>query len=100
MKTKEELIQLGLEGFKADEIMLLESKMLETAVRFQYKKKDDTIREAAGTLVRELMVREDGTLWTPQGEPKPEKPDMVKYWDLVAKDWRQFNVMRFIAVEG
>lgn len=100
MKTKEELIQLGLEGFKADAVMLLESKMLETAVRFQYKKKDGTIREAAGTLVRELMVREDGTLWTPQGEPKPEKPDAVKYWDLVAKDWRQFNVMRFIAVEG
>ena len=78
MKTKQELINLGLPEYKADEVMLLESKMLEQAVRFQFKKKDGSTREAVGTLKREKMVQEDGVaplltnrkfdgiLWQPQ----------------------------------
>ena len=100
MKTKEAMVKLGLDEFKADEIMLLESKMLETAVRFQFKKKDGSLREAVGTLRREKMVQEDGTLWEPVGEPKPESPVFVKYWDLTVPGWRQFNIFNLVAVEG
>lgn len=99
MKTKEQLVTLGLNEMKADEIMLLESKMMETAVRFQFKKKDGTIREAVGTLVREKMVQEDGSLWEPVGEAKPDVPTLVKYWDLTVTGWRCFNVFNLVAVE-
>ena len=100
MKTKQELINLGLPEYKADEVMLLESKMLEQAVRFQFKKKDGSTREAVGTLKREKMVQEDGKLWEPVGEPRPDVPTIVKYWDLTVQAWRSFNVFNLLAVEG
>lgn len=100
MKTKEQLVSLGLEEFKADEVMLLESKMLETAVRFQFVKKDGTMREAVGTLKREKMVQADGSIWEPVGEARPEVPTLVKYWDLTVQGWRSFNVFNLVAVEG
>lgn len=96
MKTREELVSLGLTSTKADEIMLLESKMLKTAVKFSYKKKDGSIREAVGTLKREDMMCEDGSLWEPKGEAKPDVPSLLKYWDLVAMGWRCFNVSNFV----
>lgn len=98
MKTKDQLIKLGLEEFKADEIMLLQSKMREQAVRFMFKKKDNSIRAANGTLRREEMVQEDGTLWGPVGESKPEPANVIRYWDLDAKSWRCFDVLRFIGI--
>lgn len=98
MKQREELIQLGLEGFKADEVMLLEQKMMEGAMTFQYRKKDGTIRNAVGTLSRRLMKQEDGTLWEPKGEAKPVAPQWFKYFDLDAHGWRQFDVSQLIAV--
>lgn len=79
MKTREELVQLGIEGFKADEIMLLQEKMMEQAVKFQFKKKDGSIRDALGTLCRSLMRQEDGTLWEPKGEAKPEPASVVRF---------------------
>lgn len=100
MKNREELIMLGLEEFKADEVMLLESKMLETAVRFRFTKKDGSLREAVGTLVREKMIQEDGKVWEPVGESRPEVPTLVKYWDLTVQAWRSFNVFNLVAVEG
>lgn len=100
MKTKEAMVKLGLSEMKADEVMLLESKMLETAVRFQFRKKDGSLREAVGTLKREKMVQEDGTLWEPVGEGKPESPVYVKFWDLTVPGWRQFNIFNLVAVEG
>lgn len=98
MKTREELVKLGIEGFKADEIMLLQSKMMEQAVKFQFKKKDNSVRDANGTLRREGMVQEDGTLWEPVGESKPEPANVIRYWDLDAKSWRCFDVLRFIGL--
>ena len=98
MKNREELIKLGLEEFKADEVMLLESKMLETAVRFQFKKKDGSLREAVGTLVREKMIQADGSVWEPVGEARPEVPTLVKYWDCEKSAWRSFNVMNLVSV--
>lgn len=98
MKTKDQLIKLGLEEFKADEIMLLQSKMREQAVKFQFQKKDNSIRDANGTLRREGMVQEDGTLWEPIGESKPEPANVICYWDLDAKSWRCFDVLRFIGI--
>lgn len=100
MKTREELVNLGLEGFKADEVMLLESKMLEQAVKFAYTKKDGSRREAVGTLDPKKMIMENGEPWTPKGEAKPYAPIWFRYFDLGVKDWRQFNVFNLVAVEA
>lgn len=98
MKKREDLIRIGLEESKADEVMLLESKMLETAVRFQFKKKDGSLREAVGTLVRDKMVQEDGSVWEPVGEAKPDVPTLVKFWDCEKCAWRSFNVLNLVSV--
>ena len=100
MKTKEQLVSIGPTEKQADDVMLLESKMMETAVRFQFKKKDGSVREAVGTLVREKMVQPDGSIWEPLGESRPDVPTLVKYWDLTVQSWRCFNVFNLIAVEG
>lgn len=99
MKTKTQLVSLGLTEMKADEVMLLESKMLEQAVKFQFRKKDGSVRDAIGTRKRELMVQEDGKTWEPIGVERPEVPTLVKYWDLTVRSWRSFNVFNLIAVE-
>jgi len=98
MKTREELVKLGIEGFKADEIMLLQEKMMEQAVKFQFKKKDGSVRDAVGTLCREKMVQEDGTLWQPVGESKPEPATIIRFFDCVAKGWRCFTATEFIGL--
>lgn len=100
MKTREELISIGLDGFKADEVMLLQEKMMEQAVRFQFKKKDGSLREAVGTLKREKMVQPDGSIWEPVGAERPDVPTLVKYWDLTVQAWRCFNVFNLVSVEG
>lgn len=100
MKTKEQLVKLGLSEQKADAVMLLESEMLKRAVRFAYTKKDGNRRDAEGTLDRSKMDLGDGTLWEPVGNGLPEKPEWVRYWDLQSMGWRQFNVFNLIAVEG
>ena len=101
MKTREELVSLGIDGFKADEIMKLQEKMLERAVKFQFKKKDGSIRDALGTLKRALMVQADGTLWEPKGPQKPACPTTIGYFDLEKQMWRCFTCTEFIGlVEG
>lgn len=101
MKTKEQLVQLGLKDFKADEIMFLEEKMLDQAVRFCFKKKDGTIRDANGTRKLELMVQEDGKRYEFKTSGKPECPTTLGYWDLDKKMWRSFTLTQFIGlVEG
>lgn len=94
------MVKLGLTEKQADEVMMLESKMLEQAVKFQYRKKDGTIRDAEGTLDRSKMDLGDGTLWEPVGNGLPEKPEWVRYWDLKSMGWRQFSIFNLIAVEG
>lgn len=96
MKTKDQLIQLGIEEFKADEIMLLQEKMMEQAVKFQFKKKDGTIRDAIGTRNLELMVQEDGKRYEFKTDGKPECPTTLGYWDLEKKMWRCFTLTSFI----
>lgn len=98
MKTKDQLVKLGLSEQKADEVMLLESKMLEQAVKFRFVKKDGSIRDAEGTLDRSKMVMENGELWEPKGEPKPEVAENLRYWDLGKKMWREMKVLNFVAV--
>lgn len=100
MKTREELVNLGLEGYKADEVMLLQEKMLQGAVAFQYKKKDGSVRNAVGTLFRELMKLADGTMWAPKGEAKPEPATVIRYFDLDKGMWRCFTCTDYIAMEG
>lgn len=100
MKTKDQLVKLGLTDMQADKVMLLESEMFKRAVRFQFKKKDNSIRDAVGTLVRDRMIQPDGKLWEPKGaERMPEQDLFVKYWDCISQAWRQFNVFNLIAVE-
>ena len=98
MKTREEIIRLGVDGFKADEIMLLQSKMLEQAVKFQFKKADGSIRDAVGTLKRDLMVQEDGKLWEPNGDGKPEPATVIRFFDCVKGLWRCFTITEFIGL--
>lgn len=100
MKTKEQLVSLGLTEIKADEVMLLESEMLKRAVKFQFRKKDGSIRDAVGTRKRELMVQEDGNVWEPVGAQKPECPTTLGFWDLEKKAWRCLIVSNLVAVEG
>jgi hypothetical protein len=101
MKTREDLIKLGIKGFKADEIMLLQERMLEEAVKFQFVKKDGTIRDAVGTLKHDLMKQEDGTLWEPKGESKPEPASIIRFFDTEKGLWRCFTCTQFIGlVEG
>lgn len=100
MKTKQDLVNLGIADFKADEIMLLQSKMLEQAVKFQFTKKDGSTRDAVGTLKRDLMVQEDGTLWQPKGEPQPEPASIIRFFDVIAGAWKCFTCVNFIAMEG
>jgi hypothetical protein len=101
MKTKDDLIKLGIKGFKADEIMYLQGKMLDEAVRFCFKKKDGTIRDANGTRKLDLMVQEDGSQYEFKTSGKPECPTTLGYWDLDKKMWRSFTLTQFIGiVEG
>ena len=100
MKTREELINLGLDGYKADEVMLLQEKMLEGAVAFQYRKKSGEIRNAVGTLFGELMKLADGTMWSPKGVEKPEPANVIRYFDCDKAQWRCFTCVDYIAMEG
>lgn len=101
MKTKEQLVSLGLTEKKAEEVMLLESRMLERAIAFQFRKKDGSIRNAVGTLCRSLMKQQDGSLWKPKTDaPARENPNLVNYFDMDEKSWRCFVVGNLIAVEG
>jgi len=98
MKTKDQLIQLGIEEFKADEIMLLQEKMMEQAVKFQFRKKDDSIRDAVGTLCRKLMKQQDGTLWEPIGESRPEPSTVINFFDCAVGMWRCFTCTSFVGL--
>lgn len=96
MKTREQLVNLGIEDFRVDEIMVLQSKMMEEAVKFQFRKKDGTVRDAVGTLCRDLMKQEDGTIWEPKGESKPEPATIIRFFDCVKGMWRSFTCTEFI----
>lgn len=98
MKTRGQLIQLGIDGFKADEIMLLQERMLEEAVKFQYRKKDGTIRNAVGTRDLEKMIQEDGKRYEFKTAGKPECPTTLGYWDLEKKAWRSLILTNFIGL--
>lgn len=98
MKTRDQLVNLGIEGFKADEIMLLQEKMLEQAVKFQFRKKSGEVRDAVGTRNRDLMILPNGEKWAPVGPQKPECPTTIGYWDLEKQMWRSFICTSFIGL--
>lgn len=99
MKQKVNLVSLGLTEKEAENIITLKEEMLKRAVKFSYKKKDGKVREAVGTLRRDLMKLKDGSLWTPKGDPKPEDVSKIDYFDIEAQWWRQFSVQNLVAVE-
>ena len=98
MKTKKQLVSLGLTEIKAKEIVLLEKKMLKEAVKFQYRKKDGTIRDAVGTRNLKMMVQEDGKQYEFKTTGKPECPTTLGYWDLEKKAWRSLILTNFIGL--
>ena len=85
MKKKEELVTFGLTEKQAEDVMLLESRMMEEAVKFRFVKKDGTVREAVGTLKRSLMK-------LAKGEARPDTVGLMKFWDCEKQSWRSFNV--------
>lgn len=99
MKTQQELISVGIEKNKAYEIMILESRMMEEAVKFQFKKKDGTIRVAIGTLKRDLMKLADGSLWEPKGPAKAENPALLNFFDMEAQGWRCMMCANFVGMD-
>ena len=98
MKTREELVNLGIEGFKADEIMLLQEKMLEQAVMFQFRKKSGEVRDAVGTLNKALMRLPDGTFYEFKGEGRPEPAGVIRFFDVAKGAWRSFTAIEFIGL--
>lgn len=100
MKDKVMLVSLGLTENEAEKVLTLESEMLKRAVKFQYRKKDGTVRDAEGTLNTDLMELEDGSLWTPKGEARPCPDSNLRYFDLEAHNWRSLIVNNLIAVEA
>lgn len=98
MKTKEQLVSLGLTEIKAYEVMLLESEMLKRAVKFQFRKKSGEVRDAVGTRNLEMMIQEDGKRYEFKTEGKPECPTTLGYWDLDKKAWRSFVLTSFIGL--
>lgn len=100
MKTQIELVSLGLTEKEAERVMTLENEMLDRAVKFQFRKKDGSVREAEGTLNPALMVLEDGSIWEPKGEARPLPPSLLRFFDVVAHGWKSFVVTNLVAVEG
>lgn len=100
MKTKPQLINLGLTDEQADKVMNLEHEMTKRAVVFVFVKKDGTKRHAVGTLDRARMIEKDGHMWEPKGVERGKEQDLfVKFWDCQKLAWRQFNVFNLVAVE-
>lgn len=89
-------VTISLDSEREAMLREMEKDMMERAVRFQYRKKDGTPRDAEGTLRRSLMVQDDGTLWMPKGEPRKPNPSVVSYFDLQRKSWRSFVKSNFI----
>ena len=98
MKTKEELLSLGIEESKVDQIMMLEKKMASGKVKFQYTKKDGTLREAIGTTCNDLMEQIDGTLWTPSEKTVKKSSTSIPYFDCEKGLWRSFMCTNFNSI--
>lgn len=101
MKTKPQLIKLGLSGEQADKVIELEYEMTKRAVPFVFVKKDGTRRQAVGTLDRARMIEKDGHMWEPKGAERGKEQDhLLKFWDCIEMAWRSCNVFNIVAVEG
>ena len=100
MKTKPQLINLGLTSEQADKVMNLEHEMTKRAVVFVFVKKDGTKRHAVGTLDRARMIEKDGHMWEPKGAERGKEQDhLLKFWDCIEQSWRCCNVSNILSVE-
>lgn len=100
MKTKPQLINLGLTSEQADKVMNLEHEMTKRAVVFVFVKKDGTKRHAVGTLDRARMIEKDGHMWEPKGVERGKEQDhLLKFWDCIEQAWRCCNVSNILSVE-
>lgn len=100
------------ESMKEDQIEDFRKRMFEGEVKFVFRKKSGELREARGTLNRELMTKMDKDE-APAGELKKSQrlrdPHQVCFYDLDAQDkvadgegkkcWRSFKIESFIGVE-
>ena len=58
---------------------------------FSFTKANGELREAIGTLLAPNFT------YTMKGSQKPEKPELVKYWDIQSRGWRSCRVDRLVA---
>lgn len=88
------------ESMSKDEKKAFYSKLQKDKVRFQYKKKDGSTRDAYGTLKPELLPPprdSNDTRTTARERMKRAFPDdSVFYYDLDKKAFRSFKMFNFI----
>ena len=67
------------------------SKQLKAGVvKFDYIKKDKTLRRAIGSVNTSLFDQ------LPKGTGIPTKPEIVKYFDFEKQSWRSFRLINFV----
>lgn len=71
----------------------LRSMMKDGIVKFQFEKKDGSIRQASGTLKETIFD------YTFKGG-RQSAPDMIVYWDTDKNAWRSFHEYQLISIES
>lgn len=77
---------------KVEAISALYDKLMKGVVKFTFKKKDGSIRQAIGTLVHDKINYEF------KGTGK-SSPVTLPYWDLEKNAFRSLNIVNFIGME-
>ena len=67
----------------------LRRRLINNTVSFSYKKKDGSIREAVGTLLKTAIP-------AIAGERKSDPVKVQVYYDLEKQQWRSFNIESLI----
>ena len=70
--------------------------LFDGVVAFTYLKKDNSIRDARGTLNPLLIPDEDKPKGMENGKLKMENYAIVNYYDLDKKGWRSFDIRLFV----
>lgn len=77
----------------------IKDALLGGIAHFAFRKASDgTLREAFGTLNAEYIPRELRANEVQPEERKAGNPNVIKYFDLAAKQWRQFVISKAVAL--
>ena len=83
-----------MEATKKMMVENLKNSLKERVVKFQFKKKNGTIRTAYGTTNRDVLESN----YNFKGGDGPSKHGYTSYWDVEKSDWRCFNENALVAV--